>query len=358
MGASCQLCIFRVLLLWAASTLVVAADKAQPLQSARCIQNTTISDYKIALGIVGVSRGLKYTLPSIERHVLNVLTEHGIAFDLFWSSVTNPYFYGRPIDEYEFQLARPCLFSIEPQDVVRHLQWERFCKSRGFICENGLIRNVAGKVYSAGGRTYTRMDRRHFGKYVTPRMSQLRNYFCAFDSQHRLARMIQSRSEMGGFEYDAVLVIRPDVAFIRDIDLPKHINSIKTHPDHIWIPDFQPFDGLNDRAAFGSQRTMLQYLDRGETFFSSNTYHFDIAEAYLAKFVTDFSIIPQNSSMRFLRIRPLEIKGVSCGVVDGFDSQAEYMNLAGDNKDLIRCAGTQWFLFDSTKVKRLNPFRC
>ena len=328
----------------------------------RCMPNiTTISPKPtgiIAVGITGISRGLQYTLPSIRKHVFKVLEEHNFAYDVLWSTVSNPYFFEHRMDEFEVQKMQPCLFSIEPQEIVKHTRWKMFCETRGFICRDGLVRNIAGKVYGPGGLAYTRMDRRHFGKYVTPRLTQLKNYMCGFDSQSRLAHMIRTRADMNQFSYDAVLVIRPDVAFIRDIDLPQKFPSILTHSSHIWIPDFQEFDGLNDRAAFGGQEIMLKYLERGDVFMVNNSYHFSIAEDYLKKYVRDFGMTVQPSSMRFLRIRPVEIDGVDTGIIDGFDVMPEYMNLGHDESDLQRCAGKNWIDFKQNKVKKIRPLQC
>ena len=326
----------------------------------RCVANSTNHQYagRVAIGITGVSRGLHYTLPSIEKHVFQVLTRHNFDYDVLWSTVSNPEFNGQPMDEYEFAKMRPCLFSITSQEVVRYSQWKKFCDVRGFTCREGLIRNVAGKVYGPGGQMYTRHDRRHFGKYIGPRNSQFRNYLCAFDSQSRLANLIRMRARKYRFEYNAVIVIRPDVAFIRDIDFSEHFSQIALNPWSVWIPDFQEFRGLNDRAAFGSQIVMLKYLERGDVFMSNNSYHFSIAEEYMARYVRDNGIKVEKSSMRFMRIRPVTINGHETPMIEGFDIDPEQMGVSADDADLLRCAGTKFYPFQNTKVKRLSYLKC
>lgn len=358
--------------------LCYVAALAHTSDNRRCMSNTTAERPaigKVAIGITGVSRGVQYTLPSIEKHIFKVLERNNILYDVYWSTVSNPYFNDRKMDDYELKLVEPCLFSIEPQEVIKHLQWNKFCQVRGYTCQDGLIRNVANKIYSPGAPMYTRMDRRHFGKYITPRLNQLKNYFCGFDSQSRLGKMIRAHSEVNNIKYDAILVIRPDVAFFLDIDLPQNLQNIKSHSSFIWVPDFQHFDGLNDRAAFGSQEVMLKYLERGDVFMTNNSYHFDIAENYLAKYVKNTGMEVQKSSMRFVRVRPFAINRVEVGIIDGFDADPAYLNLkSSEEADLYRCIGRNtielvgniiaYNNYGSVKktlqnqVKRLQPQKC
>lgn len=340
--------------------LCVSSIKAALPQQRRCVHNVTGHAYagRIAIGITGVSRGLQYTLPSLERHVFAVMTQHNFDYDIIWSTVANPSFYGHKVDEFEVSQLHPCLFSIESQETIRFSEWKRFCQVRGFTCRDGLIRDVAGKMYAPGGQVYTRHDRRHFGKYISHRNYQFRNYLCGFDSQKRLANLIRNRAEMYEFTYDAVLVIRPDVAFIRDIDFPKHFPQVLQYKRSIWIPDFQAFRGLNDRAAFGSQEVMLQYLERGKVFMENNSYHFSIAEGYLLQYTQDLGIKIEYSNMRFMRVRPTSLNGHDVGLIEGFDVDPKLMNLSPSDADLLRCAGTEWFDFQNTKVKLLNHEVC
>ena len=57
-----------------------------------CIANRRCSDlnsteHRIAIAFYGLSRNLKSTLPTIERHVFEVLDNNSIVYDVFWSSL-------------------------------------------------------------------------------------------------------------------------------------------------------------------------------------------------------------------------------------------------------------------------------
>ena len=52
----------------------------------RC-SNLNTTEHRIAIAFYGLSRNLKTTLPSIERHVFEVLDNNSIVYDVFWSSL-------------------------------------------------------------------------------------------------------------------------------------------------------------------------------------------------------------------------------------------------------------------------------
>jgi hypothetical protein len=305
---------------------------------------------RIAIGIAGVSRGIAHTLPTVEKHVFDHLRNNNFEFDVIWSSVSNPTFFGRPIDEFEVAKARPCIFSIESQQVVREEMFERLCAQRNYIlCNNDRIRfNGMTEVEKA---LFVRKPRN---------VPQFRNYLCAFNVQSKLASLIRSHAKFNGFTYDAVLLIRPDVAFIRDIDLPQRFDDIVSKNSTIWIPDFQPFDGINDRAAFGNQYSMLKYLERGNAFMTNNSYRLHIAENYLKLYLPDVGIKWEPSTMRFMRVRPMEENGVEVGIIDDFDSNPKYMNIDPDDPDLLRCAGKEFKMHATRhfKYKTINTHDC
>lgn len=325
-GLPLELVFLLVCSFWSASSATHHAHR-------RCIKNTSNSTIKIAVAIAGVSRGLHYTLRTIERHVFDVLSRNNFQTDVYWSSVSIPDFFGHSINEFEMQEIRPCAFSIISQEAVMDFEFERFCRLRRFVCDKGVVREAPDLAASKqkSFRTHSR------------ELMQFKNYLCAFETQSRMARIIKSHSKIHGFEYDAIMMIRPDVAFIRDTDLPSYIEIVASSPNTIWIPDFQPFGGLNDRAAFGNHKVMLQYLERGDIFMSNASYGVMIAEQYLKTFLDNLKIEVKPSSMRFLRIRPMEDNGTDVGIVDGFDVNPKHLNVAKNDPDLLRCVGSDWF---------------
>lgn len=313
----------------------------------RCANETNMpfSKGRIAVGISGVSRGLHYTLPSIERHVFEVLRKAKLEFDVIWSSVSTPAFFDNPVDEFEVAKMKPCLFSIESQEYIKQKMWERFCKNRGY-------KSKKGNLIDFEGSDLTNAEYLIFSKKETRYSLQLKNYFCSFDSQSRLAAMIETHAKLNHFTYDAVLMIRPDVAFIRDIDLPAQLAVVKLNPNTIWIPDFQHFsDGKNDRAAFGGQAAMIKYLIRGEDFMNNNTYRLTIAEKFLGDYMHNVGLKWEKSTMRFIRVRPMEDDGKQLGIIDGFDINPKWMALPRNDPDLRRCAGDTFITHSKLKFQ-------
>ncbi len=73
--------------------------------------------------------------------------------------------------------------------------------------------------------------------------------------------MIDGFAHSNRISYTGILALRPDTAVIRDIDIGSHIGRMSRQDSSsssssgrptIWIPSFSSWEGLNDRAAYGS----------------------------------------------------------------------------------------------------------
>lgn len=295
---------------------------------------------------------MQYTFPSIQRHVYDVLTRNNIVFDVYVSTVGNAEYYGHPMDTFEVSIVRPCIFSIVPQEILLENTFASYCKRREYNCKR------QGRMYDD---SMTVQEMKMYNAKKNRFVPELKRYFLCFDSQKRLAEMIRIHTRVHSFVYDAVLFLRPDVAFIRDIDLPAHFPLLKGNSHKIWIPDFQHFNGVNDRAAFGSQEVMLKYLERGDAYMSNRSYGVEIAEGFLAKYLQTEGIVWQKSSMRFLRVRPMEdFNSADVGVIVGFDYNPKHLNVAAGDKDLLRCAGSVEYMHREMKFpyKAINATAC
>lgn len=316
----------------------------------RCMNYHRNCSGKIAVGFAGIARGIDYVLPSVERHVFGALQQHDFEYDVFVSTLTNPTFFGHKVDEFEIIKLRPCYISMISQALTRRKEFDRMCKARNYPCENGVIK-------STPTTNLTKLDRRLYCRQ-TRKLVELKNYMLAFEAQERLASMIREKSLQQGFQYDAVVMLRPDVAFIRDIDLHMHFKDIVD--DHtIWFPDFQTSYGYNDRAAFGSQGVMLKYLERGEHWRKHSSYNVTIAETFLWGFVRDTNLTVKQSGIRFIRVRPMEDKGNDVGIIADFDIQPHLMGLGGDESDLKRCIHPTMHVHQTGfKYKAINANAC
>lgn len=331
----------------------MAADYRTQHNALRYCANATNIEHSngiIAIGIAGISRGIQYTLPSVERHVLDVLRNNNFEFDVFWSALSHPAWDGHQLDDFEVAKMHPCLFSVHSQEYFKEKAFEKFCKERTYDCKSG---GISSPLLSAS-------EAEIYGYKHSKHMIRLKSYLSSFHAQKWLAEMISAHSVLRKFEYDAVLVIRPDLMLIRDIDLAVQLPNIKANRNRIWIPDFDMDNGLNDRAAFGSQRAMLKYLERGDAFMSNISYGIVVSDQYLSDFVAQSNLIVQSSSMRFVRVRPLNVNGTTEGIVDDHDSNATVLNIAADDSDLLRCTGEEYYVHDTLNVryKLVNVDQC
>ena len=316
--------ILIFLLLIVSITNVTAAEKL------RCIDWNNDSKGKIAVVIAGSSRSLKYTLPSIEHHVFDVLTRHGYEYDVIWSSIQSenngiwvvnsktPTSELQTLDQWDSRHVRPCLYASASQAPILHEEFDRMCTAKNLTCRNGRIyEHVIGK----------------------PAQAQLKNYMGCFYVQKKAALLMKYYSEGNHFKYDAVIVIRPDTAIVNDIELPNHMDMIKKDKNAIFIPNFQEYDGYNDRAAYGSYHVMMKYLQRGDDFFADSTPTLRIAEYFLEEIAIKHKMNVHNTKLRCLRVRTTQFDNeIMRGVVYHLDTQRKSMNM-DDNawKDMERC---------------------
>lgn len=286
----------------------------------RCIDWTnTAAIGKVAVVIAGSSRSLKYVLPSIEHHVFDVLTRHGFEYDVIWSSIqaenngiwvvndNTPKSELKSFDQWDARMVRPCLYSSVSQVPTLHEQFDRMCSTKNITCKNGRILH----------HTITKAAQ-----------AQLKNYLGCFYVQKKAASLIKYYSEGNHFTYDAVLFIRPDTAIVADIDLPKNMEIIRQDKNAIFIPNFQEYDGVNDRAAYGSYDVMMKYLQRSDDFFEDTSDKLRIAEFFLEEIVRKYKMNVHATNLRCLRVRTTQFdEGIMRGVVYHLDTQRKSMNM-------------------------------
>jgi hypothetical protein len=237
---------------------------------------------RVAVGFFGMSRNVRLTLPSIQRHVFDVLDRHNIMYDVFWSTVTAPMINNArsnesniKIDEYDVRLMRPCVSNLMPMYKVL----------KESVFDYGQI----SPFYHYKGT------------------NTIRNIFCSLHTQKVLDNSIRAYSRNHAIKYDAVLALRPDVAVVRDIDLAEILVSETFSDKHIYIPDFAHFLGVNDRSAYGSPRVMSAYFNREKAFkisLSTNKVQAIYnTETFLKKYLKNNRIPVRKSKIRLMRVR-------------------------------------------------------
>lgn len=282
--------------------LVIIFSSCFAINNPRCSE--LISKHRVAVAFYGLSRSLKTTLPSFEKHVFAVLDKEGIAYDVFWSGLDS----GRinnvrsgetdiKLETTDFVLMRPCVFSVVSQSVIVQTELKLYLQAR-----IGVPNNVTD-FYNDG-------------------LSSIRNLLGAFQSMRTANSMIAAHSELNNITYDAVVVLRPDTAVVRDIDIAAYLPEIiqedrkwrageQNYVQPLWIPDFQHWKGgYNDRGAFGSVEVISRYLTRGISFrdFSDDVKPFFFGdklngEVYLKHYMHIHNLVFRPSALRVVRVR-------------------------------------------------------
>lgn len=290
------------------------------IENPRC-SHEPVPKWRVAIGFFGLSRSLKNTLPTIERHVFEVLERSNISFDVFWSTLDADHITNKrsgennvSLDSTDFLLMRPCVLSIVSQSVVAPHELDLFLKARA-----GLPASITDP-WSDG-------------------MNSVRNVLGAYHSSRTLEHLIKRYSTIHNITYNAVIVLRPDTAVVNDIEIVDHIaeivnedanfvaavgnssSSSSSYPQPIWIPDFHNWMGYNDRAAYGSMRVMSLYLTRGALFRDYiGVGRKSFGEAYLKHYLDHFHVVRRLSPLRVVRVR-------ADNVVANMDISAEHMNM-------------------------------
>lgn len=272
----------------------------------------------IAIGFFGISRNLTSTLNSIEHHVFNVLDKYNIHYDVFWNTMSanivknnrngdTEYGY---VDPFDARLIRPCKITITDQDTIKVNEFSAYLKAR----------NIIDQKLPHIKRKYDIWE----DHYVS-----IKNMLCALYTQVGLEEMIRTHANLHKFKYDAILVIRPDTAMLRDIDLPKHLEHMMNNDKSIWLPAFQHWFGYNDRAAFGSVHAMSIYLQRGIEYRNNDLRM--TGEELVKYIINKYQLHVYDSDIRIVRVR-------QDGTVAHRDSLFS-MNMTSDSYDVdyMRC---------------------
>jgi hypothetical protein len=305
---------------------------------------------RVAIVFFGISRALKWTLPTFERHLFDVLDAARIEYDVFWSSmvaptINNPRSNERIIalDEYDVRLMRPCRFMLIDQESVRHKEFLRFCRARKVSFAKDKNRHIY-KVYdpnSIKGKNVNSTIRKSGVRMNCPfrdpfmdGLGSLKNLLCALYSQREVADMVSAYADEHNVQYDAIVSVRPDTAMSKDIDLPQNLEALQQSTRHgkslLYVANFHHWGGYNDRFAYGNPQAMLHYLTRGESYLMQPGTKIDVGEAFLRKYLELKQVEVRMSSMLVIRVR-----------VGGRVEKLDLMLLAGwkDKSVRKRCLG-------------------
>ena len=271
----------------------------------------TIKGPRVAIGFYGLSRSMEVTLPSIEKHVFNVLDRQHIAYDVFSHTLsTNTIDNQRSqehggLDKFDVRHLRPCYAAIEYQEDIREREFASYLRFRN-LTNQDLERSKATGIL-------LRDD------YWEDHFASVKNVLCAYHSVRGLYKLIVAVSKHINIKYDAIMVLRPDTAQLIDTDIFHNLQEIMSSRSILFTPSFQLWRGYNDRMAYGSADAMSVYMNRGKEFvhFTKNVN----GEEFLMDTLNKYNITVKFTNMRCVRVR-------IDGEVRGKDSERQYMNIS------------------------------
>lgn len=192
---------------------------------------------RVAFVCYGLPRSLHYTFKSLRQQIISPLLQHGVSVDVYVHS----YVHDGPIsnsrssehnvtlDNEEWRLLDPFAYSVEHAQVVRNSQ----------------VRLV--------------QELMEFGDSWKDSFSSLERYLLAMHSAERAIDQMKNRR----VKYDGLVLTRGDLLFLDPIDLELFARAVRSM--NVVVPNWQSWQGLNDRFMFGNTDSVVLFANRGRS---------------------------------------------------------------------------------------------
>ncbi|CAN0061991.1 unnamed protein product [Pylaiella littoralis] len=237
---------------------------------------------RVAVCFFGLARSLKWTLPSVQKRLLDVLEEGGMKVDMFAHTYDVLEVRAAVTGAAWFRMFR-CLQRVLSACVQQRESNERtlhkLSKHNGSYSgdyEQALHpRKVLVTSLEELGMfwPYPIASAHYRWKYPeTAAPGIVRSIFRGYWSMATVWSLMELYSLESGFQYDAVILARPDVWFHVDTDLPR--KSLPLPPRTVFLPSFDADAGeggrINDCFAYGTPVAMKIFMNRISTFIDAN----------------------------------------------------------------------------------------
>eukprot|EP00904_Undaria_pinnatifida_P011647 jgi/Undpi1/7612/HiC_scaffold_23.g10085.m1 len=212
---------------------------------------------KVAVCFFGLTRSLRWTLPSIEKRLLGVLRDSGMKVEVFLHTY----------DLLEVNNERAGEVGIK---------YGRF--KNDFRALNANRTSVTDQdLFDRAWPDPLSMTHYHWHYRKTEVHSVIRNVFRAYWSMSTVWSVMVQYAMETGTRYDAVVLARPDVWFHVDTDLPSRQFPLPAKT--VFLPSFETDKGgggrKNDRFAYGSMDSMGILMNRVATLTDPNGGRFE-----------------------------------------------------------------------------------
>jgi hypothetical protein len=229
---------------------------------------------KVAICFFGLTRSLKYTLPSIKQYLFEPLKKNNIKYEIFLhtyaikGAYTNQWAGEHDIvlDKNEYKLLKPDHYIIEDKDEVSEkLELEK---------------------YRTHGDPWNIKNKWNF--------NTLNNHILYLWSQKQLTKMVSMKK---GITH--IVICRPDVRFMTPLD-PKWFRFTT---DSIFVPEFASYNYVNDQFAIGRYEQMMIYASRFDHALEYSKNNSLISEAYLEYTLNKNKISHTDIEFYYVRVR-------------------------------------------------------
>ena len=175
---------------------------------------------KVAVIFWGLTRSLKYTIDSIRANIFKILEKNSIEYDVFIHTLNINDGYYNP------RAKEPKVEKLLSDDCIK-LNPTKYCIEN----QEDVQLSIGLNQYRTKGDPWnTRSEFKTLDNFITAMYSKMKS--------------TQLSLEHG--DYDYYMFVRPDVKYIKPIDIKWFLLANDTT---ILIPDFHVFYGMNDRAA-------------------------------------------------------------------------------------------------------------
>lgn len=223
-----------------------------------------------ALCFFGIVRNIKYTIDSINNHLIASLRKsHDI--QVFVHTLSMSKIYNSRSQEHGIRINASDILQLKPTRYKIERQVEIDKKYR-------------------------------FHEWKLSSLYDHNTNMNVFRSRYSLLQvsLLVKQHEKQNVPYDFLIFARADVRYNSDIHLPSSVDS-----NIVYIPSFHNFDGMNDRFALGGRRTMYVYANLFNAMFARKRLLFDqsTSEANLCRYIRYHGIIVKTMDMCIVRVR-------------------------------------------------------
>lgn len=139
--------------------------------------------------------------------------------------------------------------------------------------------------------------------------SSLRNLLRQYYSLEQVTTLVETTVAAGhAAKYDLIMYVRPDVFFLNKLDTKGLVEAAASEGGEgkptVYIPDFSPAGGVNDRFAFGKPDAVMKYWGRRGRFAREYCKSFPLhSEKFLAYVLSTNDVAIKYTNIVFGRVR-------------------------------------------------------